>query len=57
MSFHIKRLNEKGFKTWLSLLGYRRKDLAGGGCTFKGEGTKYDYLLQTDKYSLLKSTL
>ena len=51
MSFHIKRRNEKGFKTWLSLLGYGRKDLADGGCTFKGEGTKHNYVLITKDLS------
>lgn len=47
MSFFIKRRNKEGFKLWLSMLGYVRKDLSDGGCTFKGKGTKHDYVLIT----------
>lgn len=51
MSFFIKRRNHEGFKLWLSLLGYVRKDLSDGGCTFKGKGTKHDYVLVTKDLS------
>lgn len=51
MSFSIKRRNHEGFKLWLSMLGYVRKDLSDGGCTFKGKGTKHDYVLVTKDLS------
>ncbi len=51
MSFNIKRRNLEGFKIWLSLIGYSRKDLPEGGCTFKGKGTKHDYVLITKDLS------
>ena len=51
MSFSIKRCNHEGFKLWLSMLGYVRKDLSDGGCTFKGKGTKHDYVLVTKDLS------
>jgi hypothetical protein len=51
MSFFIKRRDQEGFKIWLSLLGYVRKDLPDGGCTFKGKGTKHEYVLITKDLS------
>lgn len=43
--FKIKQKHLDMFKRWLVLLGYAQKDLAGGGATFKGKGTKLDYVL------------
>lgn len=51
MSFFIKRRNKDGFKLWLYLLGYTQKDLPDGGSTFKGKGTKHDYVLITKDLS------
>lgn len=47
MNFKISAQHLEGFKIWLSLLGYKRKDLEDGGCTFKGKGTKHEYVLLT----------
>ena len=45
MMFKIKQKHIEAFKIWLALLGYQKKDLADGGATFKGKGTKLDYVL------------
>lgn len=45
MIFRIKNKHVNGFKLWLEKLGYTKKDLADGGATFKGKGTKLDYVL------------
>jgi len=47
MSFKIKKQDELGFKIWLSHIGYVRKDLPAGGCTFKNRKCKPDYVLIT----------
>ena len=47
MSFYIARKHVLGFTLWLEKLGYMRKDLPDGGYTFKGKGTKQDYVLIT----------
>ncbi|EZQ10768.1 hypothetical protein [Acinetobacter sp. Ver3] len=51
MIFRIKQRDLQAFKIWLVLLGYVRKDLADGGATFKGKGTKLDYVLIDSKMS------
>lgn len=43
--FKIKQRHLLAFKIWLALLGYKKNDLADGGATFKGKGTKLDYVL------------
>lgn len=45
MIFRIKNKHIVGFGLWLELLGYLRKELPDGGSTFKGKGTKLDYVL------------
>lgn len=45
MIFRIKNKHALGFKLWLEKLGYHKKDLTDGGATFKGKGTKLDYVL------------
>lgn len=45
MIFRIKNKHVVGFKLWLEKLGYLKKELADGGSTFKGKGTKFDYVL------------
>lgn len=47
--FKIKHKHLEIFKNWLVLLGYTQKDLADGGATFKGKGTKLDYVLIDSK--------
>lgn len=49
--FKIKQKHLLAFKIWLALLGYVRKDLADGGATFKGKGTKLEYVLIDSKLS------
>ncbi len=43
--FKIKQRHLLAFKIWLALLGYKKNDLPDGGATFKGKGTKQDYVL------------
>ena len=45
MIFRIKNKHVIGFKLWLEKLGYLKKELADGGSTFKGKGTKFNYVL------------
>lgn len=45
MIFRIKNKHIAGFKLRLELLGYLKKELPDGGSTFKGKGTKLDYVL------------
>lgn len=47
MTFRIKLKHAAGFKLWLELLGYIKKELADGGTTFKGKGARksLDYVL------------
>ncbi len=40
MIFRIKQKHLIGFKLWLEKLGYVKKELADGGATFTGKGTK-----------------
>lgn len=49
--FKIKQKHLLAFKIWLALLGYQKKDLADGGATFKGKGTKLEYVLIDSKSS------
>lgn len=42
--FKIKQKHLDMFKRWLELLGYEMKILADGGSTFRGKGTKQDYV-------------
>ncbi|NHC02367.1 hypothetical protein G9F31_01025 [Acinetobacter sp. 187] len=51
MMFKIKHKHLNAFKIWLALLGYVRTDLTDGGATFKGKGTKLDYVLIDSKMS------
>ncbi|WP_171522207.1 hypothetical protein [Acinetobacter shaoyimingii] len=47
--FKIKQKHLLAFKIWLTLLGYEQKELPDGGATFKGKGTKLDYVLIDSK--------
>ena len=49
MTFKIAEQDLPGFKNWLTLLGYGRKNLPDGGCTFKGKGTDLRYVLITNE--------
>ena len=40
MIFKIKNKHAFAFMIWLELLGYVKKVLADGSCTFSGKGTK-----------------
>jgi hypothetical protein len=40
MIFRIKNKHALAFMIWLELLGYVKKVLADGSCTFSGKGTK-----------------
>lgn len=40
MIFRIKNKHALAFMIWLELLGYVKKVLADGSCTFPGKGTK-----------------
>ncbi|WP_257224526.1 hypothetical protein [Acinetobacter sp. YH12123] len=40
MIFQIKNKHAEGFKIWLEKLGYVKKVLADGSCTFSGKGTR-----------------
>lgn len=40
MIFRIKNKHADGFKIWLEKLGYVKKVLADGSCTFSGKGTR-----------------
>ena len=40
MIFRIKNKHALAFMIWLELLGYVKKVLSDGSCTFSGKGTK-----------------
>ena len=40
MIFRIKQKHKIGFSLWLEKIGYTKKDLADGGMTFSGKGTR-----------------
>lgn len=47
MSFKINSADALGFTIWLGHLGYQRKDLPDGGCTFKNRKAKPEYVFIT----------